>query len=425
MKRCIIITLFLFLTCLLYAQGNISTGTGFFVSGNGTIVTCAHVITDATKVTVIVNNNEYTAVVLAKNEATDTAVLQINFRPTYHFAIANFAEVSLGDKVYVLGFPLSHLLGTDIRLTDGIVSAKSGIGSDQTYFQISAPIQPGNSGGPIFNSKFEVVGVAAAKLNEMATLISSGIIPQNVNFGIKSNVARLVIPNANVGEGNVRSMSDATRATVQIKAYEADTPAGSSFQIANNTGYTVYYCYVSPSSSTEWGNDRLGSNVMEHGDVLNITSIPLGTNTPYDIKLVDKDGDSYTKTSLTLRQGQVIEFAFSDLDSNSNSSSSNQTSSNSNSSSSPNPVITIVNNTGYTIYYIHLSPVSADDWEEDVLGDDVLLDGYSINVRLATPLSVENRYDIKLTDADDDTYTKWNVTITPNMTINFNFSDLD
>jgi len=422
MKKVIVIIIYaLLFTAFLQAQGNISTGTGFFVSGNGTIVTCAHVITDATKITVNINNTEYTATLLTKNDATDTAVLKIDYRPTYHFAFANFSEVSLGDKVFVLGFPLSNLLGTDIRLTDGIVSAKSGIGSDATYFQISAPIQPGNSGGPIFNSNFEIIGVAAAKLNEMTTLISSGIIPQNVNFGIKSNVVRLEIPNANIGSGNVRSINDATRATVQITAYEGDVQTGNTFQIANKTGYTVYYVYISPSSSTEWGHDRLGSNIMEHGDMLSITSIPLNTNTLYDIKLVDADSDTYTISGITLRQNQTVEFTINNLDSNANSNnqSSNTTSANN------NPVVTIVNNTGYVVYYIYLSPVSSDDWEEDVLGDDVLLDGYSINVRLATPLNIVNKYDIKLTDADGDTYTKWNVQITPNMTINFYLTDLD
>jgi S1-C subfamily serine protease len=100
---------------------------------------------------------------LAKNEAADIAILKIDYRNSYYFRIADFNTANLGDKVYVLGFPLSNILGSDIRLTDGIVSAKSGMNSDKTYFQISAPVQPGNSGGPVLNTGFEVIGIAAAK----------------------------------------------------------------------------------------------------------------------------------------------------------------------------------------------------------------------------------------------------------------------
>jgi hypothetical protein len=89
------------------------------------------------------------------------------------------------------------------------------------------------------------------------------------------------------------------------------------------------------------------------------------------------------------------------------------------------PRITIVNNTGFTVYYIYISQTATDDWEEDVLDDDVLMDGDYINVTLAYPLTVTNRYDIKLEDEDGDTYTRWDVLITPNARIVFTIKDLD
>jgi hypothetical protein len=89
------------------------------------------------------------------------------------------------------------------------------------------------------------------------------------------------------------------------------------------------------------------------------------------------------------------------------------------------PRVTIVNETGYTVHYVYISQTETDDWEEDILDDDVLLDGQSVTVRLLYPLNVANRYDIKIEDKDGDTYTKWDVLITPNSRIVFTINDLD
>ena len=89
------------------------------------------------------------------------------------------------------------------------------------------------------------------------------------------------------------------------------------------------------------------------------------------------------------------------------------------------PVVTIVNNTGFTIYNVQLSQTATSNWEEDVLKEKVLRNGNRIRVTLAYPLTVANRYDIKLTDEDGDTYTKWNVFITDEKIIIFTLDDLD
>jgi hypothetical protein len=75
--------------------------------------------------------------------------------------------------------------------------------------------------------------------------------------------------------------------------------------------------------------------------------------------------------------------------------------------------------------FLYVSPTTSDDWEEDVLGTGVLQSGQSVNVRLALPLSRANRYDIKMIDSDGDTYTKWNVLIRNNQTIEFTIQDID
>jgi len=89
------------------------------------------------------------------------------------------------------------------------------------------------------------------------------------------------------------------------------------------------------------------------------------------------------------------------------------------------PVVTVVNNTGYTVFHVYISRVAANNWEEDVLGNDILRNNSSVNVRLTQPLDVTNRYDIKVVDLDGDSYTKQNVLITPNARIIFTLSDID
>jgi len=95
------------------------------------------------------------------------------------------------------------------------------------------------------------------------------------------------------------------------------------------------------------------------------------------------------------------------------------------SSSSRNPIITIVNNTGYDCLFLYVSPVTDEDWGDDVLGYDFLLNGDSYRVRLTQPLSIVDSYDIMLVDVDDDTYTKWGVKLSNGSNIVFTQRDID
>jgi S1-C subfamily serine protease len=89
----------------------------------------------------------------------------------------------------VFGFPLSGLLSDTGNFTNGNITSMAGMGNDSRLFQISAPVQPGNSGGPVLDRRGGVVAVIVSKLNAMGVAKQTGDVPQNVNFAIKSNVA--------------------------------------------------------------------------------------------------------------------------------------------------------------------------------------------------------------------------------------------
>ncbi|GHT94121.1 hypothetical protein FACS1894141_0170 [Spirochaetia bacterium] len=398
----------------------IGSGTGFFISNDGILVTCAHVIDGGDLISVRVNNIEYRAEILAKDSTLDLAILKINYKSPYNFKIGAFNSVELGNKIYVLGFPLAGLLSSDIRLTDGSVSAKSGFDGEQIYFQISAPVQPGNSGGPIINSKFEVIGVAAAKLDQQYAFEKSGSLPENVNFGIKSGYVTPLLDNFKIKNTGVSTLNDASKATVQILSKKINRTNSTlvsggndiSITITNNTGYAVHYVYITPVTAATWGQDRLGSSeIISDGGSARITLPSLNTDVLYDICLEDEDGDTYTKVELRLSNNQNIIFTMSDWDP---SAYEDDTAS-----------ITIVNKTGYTVYYVYVSPSSSDSWGDDQLGSDsVLVDGSSIRVTVPSFNSAIT-YDICLIDEDEDTYTKTGLRLSNNQRIEFTMSDID
>jgi S1-C subfamily serine protease len=163
-----------------------STGTGFFVTHDGIMVTNYHVIEDAQTVYVVdtKNNEKIEAKVLTKDPANDVAILKIN-RKTSKIPISSYSNLTKGEEVLTLGYPLVAIQGQEQKATFGRINALSGIKGDIRFVQIDVPIQPGNSGGPLINNKGEVIGVVTATLNQIVTLRETGSLPQNVNFAVK------------------------------------------------------------------------------------------------------------------------------------------------------------------------------------------------------------------------------------------------
>ena len=166
-----------------------ATGTGFAVAP-GRAMTNHHVIEGCTEIRVrTAGGAELPAAVVASDPQRDLALLSVrgDVGPPLRFRIG--PPVRRGEPVVTYGFPLAGLLSSGPTLTTGDVSALSGLRDNQRHFQISAPVQPGNSGGPLLDLAGNVVGVVTSKLNAQRVAQTTGDIPQNVNFAIKGDEA--------------------------------------------------------------------------------------------------------------------------------------------------------------------------------------------------------------------------------------------
>jgi len=139
------------------------TGTGFVISSDGILVTCAHVVQGASKIDVQIGTKKYDGKVVATIGADDLAIVQIDAKNLPALPLADSESIRLGEEIRAIGFPLTDVLGEGLKATRGtiagIIQRRNG-----KRFQIDAAINPGNSGGPVVNQRGEVIGVASSKL---------------------------------------------------------------------------------------------------------------------------------------------------------------------------------------------------------------------------------------------------------------------
>lgn len=164
----------------------ISEGTGWSVTG-GFIVTNHHVVAGKQTITVVeADGTKMQAVVAADDVQNDLVLLRVTSPAELPPAlpIAN-DPAEVGEQVFTVGYPHPDLMGTDAKLTDGIVNSLTGLGNDPRLYQVSVPLQAGNSGGPLLNMKGAVIGIVAAKLDAAKVFQWTGDLPENVNYAIK------------------------------------------------------------------------------------------------------------------------------------------------------------------------------------------------------------------------------------------------
>jgi S1-C subfamily serine protease len=170
--------------------GDVFTGTAWGVA-KGYLVTASHVIKDGRKIEVYSEGQPVgTARVVTDDPANDVAILkltQLHPQPLIAFSLADHTA-TLGRSVFTLGYPAPDILGQHVKMTAGEVSATAGAGDDARFLQISVPIQPGNSGGPIIDWEGEVVGVARSTIGAIGDEPA-----QNVNYAVKASYVRAML----------------------------------------------------------------------------------------------------------------------------------------------------------------------------------------------------------------------------------------
>ncbi len=162
-----------------------SSGSGVIVSSNGHILTNNHVIRECDEI--LVGPSSVPARVVGQDDFNDLALLVVENSSNVPNVNFRSESLNIGENVIAVGFPLKGVLG-GITVTAGEVSAESGIEGDSRYVQISAPVQSGNSGGPLLDKTGQMVGLVTATLNPAAMAQLTGNLPQNVNFAIRNHV---------------------------------------------------------------------------------------------------------------------------------------------------------------------------------------------------------------------------------------------
>lgn len=165
-----------------------SSGTGFYVSNAGHIISNHHVIEGCDAVKLTFKGKEITADVLAVDKMNDLAILKADITPTKIYPVAT-EDASLLEDIIVAGYPLGKKVSAAIKTSKGSVTALAGLGDNYSEFQTDAALNKGNSGGPIMNQKGNVVGVAVADYGKKAGV-------ESFNFGIKSSTLK-TFANAN------------------------------------------------------------------------------------------------------------------------------------------------------------------------------------------------------------------------------------
>ena len=183
----------------------VSTGTGFFVTADGYFVTCFHVVVGGGTITLRnLKGENIPARVVLTDRVNDLALLKAegSFKP---LPVGSSADMRRGAAIVTMGFPNVRQQGIEPKVTDGIINSFSGANNDPRVFQVSAPVQTGNSGGPLVNMEGNVVGIVASKLDAQAIARQTGDIPQNVNYAIKSQFLLELLERAGAGEPRLRA----------------------------------------------------------------------------------------------------------------------------------------------------------------------------------------------------------------------------
>ena len=286
-----------------YGQNQVESGagSGVIISSDGYILTCAHVVSGASQITVTIGDTDYTATVVGEDDTSDVAVLKIDATGLTPATVGDSDSLSVGDSVLAVGNPLGELGGT---VTSGIVSALNrsvtiqGTSSTNTMslIQMDASVSPGNSGGGLFNMNGELIGLVNAK--------SSSSDAEGLGFAIPINdaiqVAQDLLENGYVsgrpymGITYIAVTDAQTAAQFNVNAYGVyvvDVVQGGP---ADKAGLKVGDRIVSIDGTEIAQKDDLGTLMQQHtaGDTLSITVARDGQMQTVSLMLGEKNASN-------------------------------------------------------------------------------------------------------------------------------------
>ena len=218
------------------------TGTGFALK-NGYIVTNFHVVDGAKIIKVQGINGEYetsyNAIIVSTDKYNDLAIIKIadsRFKGFYAIPYCvKTTQAEVGEDIFVLGYPLTATMGNEIKLTTGVISSGTGFQGDASLYQISAPIQPGNSGGPLFDKNGNLIGIVSAKLRDA----------ENVGYAIKSSY-----------------LSNLIKSSISTSISPTDNKI-SSLSLTNKVKTLRNFIFKISCTSSEYSNEITLRNTME------------------------------------------------------------------------------------------------------------------------------------------------------------------
>ena len=286
-----------------YGQNQVESGagSGVIISSDGYILTCAHVVSGASQITVTIGDTDYTATVVGEDDTSDVAVLKIDATGLTPATVGDSDSLSVGDSVLAVGNPLGELGGT---VTSGIVSALNrsvtiqGTSSTNTMslIQMDASVSPGNSGGGLFNMNGELIGLVNAK--------SSSSDAEGLGFAIPINdaiqVAQDLLENGYVsgrpymGITYIAVTDAQTAAQLNVNAYGVyvvDVVQGGP---ADKAGLKAGDRIVSVDGTEIAQKDALGTLMQQHtaGDTLSITVARDGQMQTVSLTLGEKNASN-------------------------------------------------------------------------------------------------------------------------------------
>ncbi|MEI8289080.1 MAG: serine protease, partial [Verrucomicrobiota bacterium] len=214
-------------------EPEICSGTGFFITDDGYLITNHHLVKNAGKVFLVTSAGTIAAEVVKVDVVTDLALLKATGQ-FIALPIADSRNVKLGSPVMTVGYPMPPVMGYSPKFAKGDIAALADGADNPLRFQISVPIQPGNSGGALLDECGNVVGVVNAKINVEAAFDSSGQLPENVNYAIKSqcvlsfleSVPEVKLRPINLQEKRAAEIaSQAEQSSVLILVYGKESPS--------------------------------------------------------------------------------------------------------------------------------------------------------------------------------------------------------